>query len=322
MIVSIIVPIYNVEKYLERCIDSLVDQDIDVNDYEIIMVNDGSTDNSKTIAEQLVEKYQNVTLYNQENRGLAGARNTGMKHAVGKYLMFVDSDDYLETNSISPILECSEKYDLDVCSFLLKVYRKDGTIYYGSKHPFPVNEVFDGLSLVRKGINSSSACCGLYLHSFLEANNLFFHEGITHEDVEFNNRLYLHAKRIMFTDFAPYNYCWNGESLNRSNDIDKVRKAFLDDIDVAGFGLRYVTEKAFPKDIVQLYSRRANSLIVSKMLYLFMNRKSRFALGHDFLERSKAFDLYPIKGRTLSWKTNIMIPIFNCKKIANILRNK
>ena len=91
---------------------------------------------------------------------------------------------------------------------------------------------------------------------------------------------------------------------------------------MAGFGLRYVTEKAFPKDIVQLYSRRANSLIVSKMLYLFMNRKSRFALGHDFLERSKAFDLYPIKGRTLSWKTNIMIPIFNCKKIANILRNK
>jgi len=319
MILSIIVPVYNVEKYLGRCIDSLIAQDININDYEIIMVNDGSTDNSRTIAEQLVEKYQNVTLYNQENRGLAGARNTGMRHAVGKYLMFVDSDDYLETNSIHPIIECAEKYELDVCSFYLKVYRKDGSFYYGSKHPFSINEVFDGLSLVRKGIISGSVCSGLYLRCFLETNNLYFHEGITHEDVEFNNRLFLHIKRIMFTDFVPYIYFWNGESLNRSNDIVKVKKAFLDDVDVAGYGLKYVTENAYPKDIVQLYNRRANSLVVSKMLHLLTNKKRRLAFGHDFMERLKAFDLYPIKGKTLSWKTYILIPILNWKGITNYL---
>ena len=313
MILSIIVPVYNVEKYLERCVDSLINQDIDINDYEIIMVNDGSTDNSKAIAEQLVKKYPNVTLYNQENRGLAGARNTGMRHAVGKYLMFVDSDDYLETNSITPILECAEKNKLEVCSFLLKVYRKDGTFFLGSKHPFPMNEVFDGLSLVRKGIISGSVCSGLYLRTFLETNNLYFHEGITHEDVEFNNRLFLHIKRIMFTDFVPYIYFWNGESLNRSNDLVKVKKAFLDDVDVAGYGLQYVTENAFPNDIVQLYSRKANSLVVSKMLQLLTNKKSRLAFGHDFMERLKAFGLYPIKGKTLSWKTNILIPFLNHK---------
>ena len=90
MILSIIVPVYNVEKYLERCVDSLIDQNLDIEDYEIILVNDGSTDDSQKVAECLVDKYSNVSLYCQENRGLSGARNTGMRHAKGKYFLFVD----------------------------------------------------------------------------------------------------------------------------------------------------------------------------------------------------------------------------------------
>ena len=92
---SIIVPVYNVEKYLERCINSLINQDLCRNEYEIIIVNDGSTDYSGDIAKAIQSKVENIHLYEQVNGGLSAARNTGLKYACGKYVIFVDSDDYL-----------------------------------------------------------------------------------------------------------------------------------------------------------------------------------------------------------------------------------
>ena len=114
LLLSIIVPVYNVEKYLVRCIDSLVTQDVDACDYEIIMVNDGSTDNSLSVAEDLAAKYNNIVIVSHENRGLAAARNTGLRNASGQYVMFVDSDDYLTPNVISKMLKISFDNDLDI----------------------------------------------------------------------------------------------------------------------------------------------------------------------------------------------------------------
>lgn len=310
-LLSIIVPVYNVEQYLERCVDSLVDQSLNIDEYEIIMVNDGSTDNSEMVAERLVAKYPVIHLYSQENRGLAGARNTGIRYSKGKYILFVDSDDYLVPNSIKPILDLSEKLNLEVCSFLLKVYREDGSFFYGSEHSFPKNEIFEGLFLVRHNIKPSSVCCGLYLRSFLERKNLLFHEGITHEDVEFSSRLFLHVTRIMFVENAPYVYFWNETSLNRSQDKEKKKKAFLDDVNVVGLNLNYVKDNNFPRDIIELYERRANSLTISKFIFLLRNKIARKEYGDFFLKRIKEFGLYPIKGGTLSWKTKMLIPIFN-----------
>ena len=95
--VSVIVPIYNVEKYLKKCLDSLVNQTLD--DIEIILVNDGSKDNSKQIAEKFANDYPNKIIYlEKENGGLSSARNYGLKHAKGDYISFVDSDDYVSKN--------------------------------------------------------------------------------------------------------------------------------------------------------------------------------------------------------------------------------
>ena len=98
MKLSIIVPVYNVADYLPKCLDSLLVQDLSQNEYEIIVVNDGSTDNSGKIAEEYSKTYSNIILINQENQGLSGARNTGIQNAKGEYVQFVDSDDYLEPN--------------------------------------------------------------------------------------------------------------------------------------------------------------------------------------------------------------------------------
>jgi len=96
LLLSIIVPVYNVEEYLAHCIDSLLDQGLSEKQYEIILVNDGSTDNSPAICQSYVDKYPFIHCYSQKNQGLSGARNTGMKHVKGKYVQFVDSDDFLQ----------------------------------------------------------------------------------------------------------------------------------------------------------------------------------------------------------------------------------
>ena len=116
-LLSIIVPVYNVEEYLPHCINSLLDQGLTEKQYEIILVNDGSTDNSPVICQSYVDKYPFIHCYSQKNQGLSGARNTGMKHVKGKYVQFVDSDDFLQPNSIKAVLEAAEKYDADLAFF-------------------------------------------------------------------------------------------------------------------------------------------------------------------------------------------------------------
>ena len=95
MKLSIIIPVYNVEKWLERCVRSVENQDLPSSEYEVILVNDGSKDNSGQIASKLSEEYDNIVVINKNNGGQSSARNEGMRIARGEYFMFVDSDDYI-----------------------------------------------------------------------------------------------------------------------------------------------------------------------------------------------------------------------------------
>jgi len=117
MKLSIIVPVFNVEKFLEKCILSLVNQDIDCHVYEIIAINDGSTDSSSIILENLKQKISNLIIINQENKGLSGARNTGFNAAQGDYIICVDSDDYLLPNTLKHLLYLVKKNNLDILEF-------------------------------------------------------------------------------------------------------------------------------------------------------------------------------------------------------------
>ena len=110
--VSVVVPIYNVEKYLRQCLESLVNQNFD--DYEIILINDGATDNSMKIAQEFEDKYKNIKLLSKKNAGLGAARNTGMKYVTGKYVLFVDSDDYVSPEYISELYNVINREDSDI----------------------------------------------------------------------------------------------------------------------------------------------------------------------------------------------------------------
>ncbi|MCQ2022958.1 glycosyltransferase, partial [Clostridium butyricum] len=114
--ISIIVPIYNTENYLKRCINSIINQNI--TNFEVILINDGSTDNSRKICEEYSKLYENIRLINQENLGQAYARNLGITEAKGKYIGFVDSDDYIDKNMYSNLVNIAEsnRCDIAVCS--------------------------------------------------------------------------------------------------------------------------------------------------------------------------------------------------------------
>ena len=123
--VSVIVPVYNVEKYLKDCLNSVINQTLE--DIEIICVNDGSTDNSLAILEDYAKKDSRIKIINQKNKGLSGARNTGMKHVQGEYILFLDSDDWLKEDALSELYWSHLDDNLDMLFFqTVDYYEEDG----------------------------------------------------------------------------------------------------------------------------------------------------------------------------------------------------
>ena len=136
---SIVIPVYNVEKYLKNCLDSCLNQDIPHSDYEIIVVNDGSPDNSQMIIDKYKKEYSNVIkAFKKKNEGLSEARNFGLKKATGDYIAFIDSDDYVETNMISEMIKCARKNNSDivVCDIFDEYEDKIDVEVCNECHPF------------------------------------------------------------------------------------------------------------------------------------------------------------------------------------------
>lgn len=204
---SIIVPIYNVEKYLKECLDSILNQTF--KDFELILINDGSTDNSGEIANEYSKKYNNIKIIHKENGGLSSSRNAGVKISSGEYLLFIDSDDLLaNTQSLSNIVPYLDNNDL----ILLKFEK-----LYFDKSIVPVikeiNEEFRNIkienmitSLINTNCFVSSACNKCINKNYFTINNLFFREGIFSEDVDWSIRLLLSVRSISFSNYPYYLY--------------------------------------------------------------------------------------------------------------------
>ena len=238
MKLSIIVPVYNVKEYLAKCLDSLISQDLPQETYEIIVVNDGSTDISGEIAEEYSKKYSNIILINQENQGLSGARNTGIASARGEYVQFVDSDDYLEKDVLGGLLKQIEDYKLDVLRFKYQNVRINSSNNYEVFQPYKQSnflfddyskEPIDGLDFLNKRFGT--AC---YAVMFLIKRELLadcqFKSGIYFEDTEWAPRMLMTARRVASTDTIVYNYLMREGSITKAINKDKQRKVVEDKI--------------------------------------------------------------------------------------------
>ena len=170
--ISIVVAVYNAEKYLHKCIGSVLKQTY--KEFELVLVNDGSTDTSKRIIEEYIENYPDkIKLFNKENGGLSSARNTGLAHVSGKYVCFLDADDYFEEHYLENLVSVAEEYQCDmVCSGQYKVDERGkilNTIYFDAK---------EGRCLSRR-LNISGK---LYKMEYIRKWNLEFPLGKKYED--------------------------------------------------------------------------------------------------------------------------------------------
>ena len=217
-IVSIIVPIYNVEKYIEECILSIINQTF--KKIEIILVNDGANDKSMERIEKYIISDKRIKVINQLNSGLSVARNNGLKIATGKYILFVDSDDYIDKNMIKIMYNAAENENLDIvmCGY----NRIVNNVIQNVDSPLKNDHIYckeEIEELIYKAHESKFiwfVCRNLYRKKMLTENSIRFMEDIKFgEDSIFNLYAYYYAKRVMCVGKYLYNYRCNPNSLTQ-----------------------------------------------------------------------------------------------------------
>lgn len=227
-LLSIIVPMYNSEAYLPKCLDSLLHQDIPFEDYEIILVNDGSPDGSKALAEDYASKYPNIVVLSQENKGTSGARNTGIRYALGKYVYFVDPDDYILENSLKDILQKMAEESLDVLRFGYTEVDEEYKPTKSCKHPEQPDyssKIMDGYTFM--GERLGVACyvwTYLFRLSLIKDNGIYFIEGDYFDDTPWLPKLLSIAKRVDSVDWKRHFYLIRSNSLVQSSSIKDVQR--------------------------------------------------------------------------------------------------
>lgn len=231
MKLSIIVPIYKVEPYLRKCVDSLLAQDLNQEEYEIILVDDGSPDDCGKIADEYAAKFGNVRVIHQENGGLSVARNAGIKEAQGKYIQFVDSDDYLEPDVLGSLVGRAERDDLDVLRFNYRNVNERYEEFWPNKTPKQTwgyeESVVDGVTFLNERLGFACYAVQFLIRKELLTDSLF-KPNIYFEDVEWTPRMLSKAKRTASIKSIVYNYLYRGTSLSRNVSESHRRKSIND----------------------------------------------------------------------------------------------
>ena len=247
---------------MKQCVESALSQNIPDSDYEIILVNDGSTDGSLIIAEEFSRKYNHISLYSQRNMGLSAARNTGLNYAKGDYVWFVDSDDFIEKNCLKDIVDQLNNNQLEGLR-LRPVRYCNGICDYDNR--LILNGIVTGLMCLEKRKSYREAVwLTIYKRRFLEKYGLRFMVGKIHEDNEFTPKAYYYMKRLKFLDKHYYYYRFNSSSLTKSNTL--LKKRCLDLIDIASAMQRFC-EEVVAKEYKSIYYSYIAFVLNSAMEY-------------------------------------------------------
>lgn len=218
MDLSIIVPVYNVEKYIRPCIESIFKQGLDDADYEVIIINDGTKDRSMEMIADIISQHDNIKVINQENLSLSVARNNGIDIAEGEYILMPDSDDLLIENSLKPLLKkaLKTKVDLIVADFLTMDDKQfEQTKNTPIKQPTFEFTMKTGRELFLQDLNPYQCYVWrtLYRKEFLVAHDLFFYPGIRYQDIPFTHECYIRANKCIRTNILLNIYRrWPGSS--------------------------------------------------------------------------------------------------------------
>ena len=228
MKLSIILPTYNMEKYLARCLDSVINQDIKKYEYEIIIVNDESTDNSLKIAENYAKKHDNIIIHTKKNGGLGAARNTGLELAKGKYIYFLDTDDYIIDNSLAELIRISDINKLDVLTFISTMTKVDNlNVSNISSKKEEINSML-GIEYVANNNYRNEVWWYIINREFLYDSQIKFDEGQWLEDALFTARIFLKASKMAHVEIDIHRYRIRPDSAVRNKNLDHYIKLLSD----------------------------------------------------------------------------------------------
>lgn len=207
-LVTIIIPVYNVEKYIAECLNSVIRQTY--SNIEVIIINDGSNDNSYEIIESYSKKYNNLKIIDQENKGQSVARNVGLTKAKGKYIYFLDSDDYIKDITIENLVSKMEENKLDLIRFSAEVIYDKNIKYkpsnYNLEKYFKKDTLYtkDEFLKINKRAFIASPVLFMVKRDILTRNQIIFYPGIIHEDELFTLEVFLNVNRIMYDPYPYY----------------------------------------------------------------------------------------------------------------------
>lgn len=308
---SIIIPFYNVEKYIAQCLDSVLNQDIPLSDYEIICVNDASPDRSRDIVIDYMKRYPNIRLIEHEhNKKLGTARNTGRSIAQGKYIWNVDSDDWIAPNCLANMLAECEKNDLDI--LLFNSASVNGNSVLPARNINFCTEIISGLSLLRSSIANGlfSYFCPvwkqLYRKSFMDSSGLFSPEINFGEDVPFAYKSLILAQKVKFINSQNYYHFTNEFSLTGKKKVHSAmelyEKSFINAHLI--YDVVRIVPRAYPDVKKKLLSTASYTLQYANMFYGNMEIAeivrfkqlcksgflNNFGMVHTLLSKRKLFD--------------------------------
>lgn len=334
---SIIVPIYNVAPYLRRCVDSLLAQDLASSEYEIILVDDESPDACPQICDEYARMSQESRVKSQElpcirvihrkNGGLSAARNSGIEVAKGEYIMFVDSDDYIEPNALGVLVRTMEEKQLDVLRYNYQNVRivesqesrveREYEVFEPHKNSKPYfdysSEVVDGETFLNERLGYACYAVMFILRRDLiiesqelrvERQDCLFTEGIYFEDTDWTPRMLLRAKRVSSTKKVVYNYLWREGSITLPDNPAKKKKVLEDKIKLL-YGFKERQKEVKDKSWF-VWQTAGTTMSILGILSTYPS-----AVRKPYLRQLKSLDIFPLSTYRASKNSRIKILMAN-----------
>lgn len=293
--VSVIVPVYNVENYIEKCLNTLVNQTIQ--DIEIIIVNDGSKDNSEDIIKKFIEEYPDKIVYlEKENGGLSDARNFGIPYAKGEYIAFLDSDDYVENYMYQEMYELAKKENSDMveCDFIWE---------YPNKSRVDTGEIYNGKNEMAEKVRVV-AWNKLIKREILEKTKIQFPKGYRYEDLEFTYKLIPYLEKVSFLKKPCIHYVQRNNSISNTQN-ERTKEIF----DILDHVIDYYKEKGiYEQYCTELEYTYTRILLCSSLLR--MCKIDNEEVRNELLNRTWE----SLNTKFPNWKENKILNATNSKK--------
>lgn len=313
--ISFVIPAYNVEKYIQRCVESIYAQMKEQGLFEVIVVDDGSTDGTLNTLRRLQAEYEKLIVLEQSNQGPGAARNAGLEKSQGRYIWFVDADDYISENAVAFLLKRLNDEQLDFICFNAKTIDIVGREIISNFPRKMIGSTITGVEALKQGFNINSVCLIVWRKSFLERIGVrFLPNVIRGEDSLFCFTAELQAEKILIVDDYFYIYEKREGTLTTKATHESIRREKLGDVTIAS-NLKLLAEQLRSYDHVKsdLAYIHEKQIEIGLLLSLLKNNKewSEWGLNYEVIKEMKEKRIYPLHGPYCSWKQWLICQFLN-----------